>query len=70
LRGGKGRKGVEEREGGKGERRGKGRDGGKGRRGKGPCPPRKKILAPPLQPTHQRPVYQLHRCDTIVTCAH
>jgi len=42
LRGGKGRKGVEEREGGKGERRGKRRDGGKGRRGKGPSPLEKK----------------------------
>jgi len=49
VRGGKGR-GRKGRE-GKG-RLGKGREGGKGGeregRGKGPSPPRKKILAPPL----------------------
>ena len=68
LRGVKGREGEGEREGGKGERRGregKGRGGkreGKEERegrGKGPSPPRKKILAPPLA----RPL-----CDSRATC--
>ena len=61
LRGGKGKEGEEEREGGKGERREKGREGREEEEGmgKGPSPPRKKFLAPPLL-CHQTVVNSTH----------